>query len=107
MQGITDAPARFADDFGEDDFAFEYTVRSTDIDFGQHMNNVCYARLALDCLSAKEIASGKIKSAEIHFSAPSLEGERLRVYKKADGNALYICIKKPDGKTSALSKIVM
>ena len=46
MQGITDAPARFADDFGEDDLAFEYTVRSTDIDFGQHMNNVCYARLS-------------------------------------------------------------
>lgn len=107
MQGITDAPERFADDFGDEDFAFEYTVRSTDIDFGQHMNNVCYARLALNCLSAKEIASGKIKSAEIHFSAPSLEGERLRTYKKADGDAVYICIKKPDGKTSALGKIVM
>ena len=39
-EGITDAPTRFRDDFTDADFARNYTVRPTDIDFGRHMNNV-------------------------------------------------------------------
>lgn len=53
---ISDAPTRFRDDFTPDDFARNYTVRPTDIDFGRHMNNVAYIRVLLDCFSAKQIA---------------------------------------------------
>ena len=62
-----------------------YTVRPTDIDFGQHMNNVAYIRVLLDCFSAAQIASGKIASIEAHYAAPCLEGETLSVYRKPEG----------------------
>ena len=58
--GITAAPVRFRDDFAPEDFVRTYTVRPTDIDFGQHMNNVAYIRVLLDCFSAAELASGRI-----------------------------------------------
>ncbi len=45
--GITAAPVRFRDYFAPEDFVRTYTVRPTDIDFGQHMNNVAiYPRTA-------------------------------------------------------------
>lgn len=73
--GITAAPVRFRDDFAPEDFVRTYTVRPTDIDFGQHMNNVAYIRVLLDCFSAAQIASGKIASIEAHY-AGALSGRR-------------------------------
>lgn len=104
-EGITDAPTRFRDDFTDADFARNYTVRPTDIDFGRHMNNVAYIRVLLDCFSAKQIASGTIASIEAHYSAPCLEGETLSVYQKQDGDTVRIAIKKPDGKPAVLAAV--
>ena len=42
---------------------------------GRHMNNVVYIRLLLDCFSAKELASGMIRTIEAHYASPCLEGE--------------------------------
>ena len=104
-EGITDAPTRFRDDFTDADFARNYTVRPTDIDFGRHMNNVAYIRVLLDCFSAKQIASGTIASIEAHYSAPCLEGETLSVYQKQDGDTVRIAIKKQDGKPAVLAAV--
>ena len=103
--GITDAPTRFHDDFTLSDFVREYTVRSTDIDFGRHMNNVAYIRVLLDCFPAETIASGTISSIEAHYSAACLEGETLSVYQKQDGDTVCIAIKKADGKPAVLAAV--
>ena len=103
--GITDAPTRFHDDFAPEELVREYTVRPTDIDFGRHMNNVSYIRVILDCFSAKTIASGTISSIEAHYAAPCLEGEKLSVYQKQDGDAVYIAIKKENGKPAVLAAV--
>ena len=87
------------------DFARNYTVRPTDIDFGRHMNNVAYIRVLLDCFSAKQIASGTISSIEAHYASPCLEGETLSVYQKQDGNTVRIAIKKQDGKPAVLAAV--
>ena len=104
-EGITDNPTRFRDDFSPADLVREYTVRPTDIDFGQHMNNVAYIRVILDCFSAKEIASGKIESIEAHYASPCLEGGKLCVYQKEDGGTRRIAIKKADGKPAVLAAV--
>ena len=82
-----------------------YTVRPTDIDFGQHMNNVAYIRVLLDCFSAAQIASGKIASIEAHYAAPCLEGETLSVYRKPEGETVRIAIKKESGKPAVLAAV--
>ena len=48
MPGITDDPAWLEDDFTDEDVCGEFTVRSTDIDFGIHMNNIAFIRKFLD-----------------------------------------------------------
>ena len=103
--GITAAPVRFRDDFAPEDFVRTYTVRPTDIDFGQHMNNVAYIRVLLDCFSAAQIASGKIASIEAHYAAPCLEGETLSVYRKPEGETVRIAIKKESGKPAVLAAV--
>ena len=58
------------DELTQDELIYTHLVRATDIDMGRHMNNVVYIRLLLDCLPAKELASGRIKNPG--FFAPSL-----------------------------------
>ena len=103
--GITDAPTRFRDDFTPEELVREYTVRPTDIDFGRHMNNVAYIRVLLDCFPAKTIASGTIRSIEVHYAAPCLENEVLSVYQKQDGDTVRIAVKKADGKAAVLAAV--
>ena len=99
---IPETLQRFHEKFTEDDLFSRYTVRPTDIDLGHHMNNVAYVRLLLDCFTAKELASGRIQSVELHYSTPCFEGEELTVYKKTlDDDTCRIGIVKPDGKTAS------
>ena len=77
---IAEPPVRFHDELTQDELIYTHLVRATDIDMGRHMNNVVYIRLLLDCLPAKELASGRIKSIEAHYASPCLEGETLGVF---------------------------
>lgn len=103
--GITATPARFIDDFTPDDYSHSYTVRSTDIDLGHHMNNVAYVRAILDCFPAAVIAEGKISSMEVHYSAQCMENETLSVFIKDEGSTCRIALKKADGKLAILCAV--
>lgn len=104
--GIAEAPTRFDDDFADEHWVRSCAVRATDIDFGQHMNNVAYVRTLLDCFSAAELASGAIASVEVHYCAPCLEGEMLTVYKKpTEAGECRLAIKKADGKAAVLAAV--
>ena len=105
-QGITDAPCRFTDDFDESDLVGHYTVRSTDIDLGHHMNNVAYVRVLLDCFPAAVLDSGAVRSMEVHYSAQCREGEELSVYLKREGKLCRMAIKRPEGKTAILASVL-
>lgn len=103
--GITDAPTRFSDDFTSEELVRRYTVRSTDIDLGHHMNNVAYIRALLDCFPAAVLDSGKIRSMEVHYAAQCREGEELSVYLRREGALCCLAIKRPEGKTALLAAI--
>lgn len=98
--------ARFHDDFSEDDLRFVHKVYASDIDLGRHMNNVSYVRVLMDCFSAKEIASGRMKSVEIHYFAPCLEGDELAVYVKNEETQTRAAIKR-EGKIAAMACVKM
>lgn len=104
-QGIADAPTRFADDFDEGDLVRHYTVRSTDIDLGHHMNNVAYVRALLDCFPAAVLDSGAVRSMEVHYAAQCREGEELSVYLKREGALCRMAVKRPEGKTAILASV--
>ena len=103
MPGITDEPAWLEDDFTEEDVCGEFTVRSTDIDFGNHMNNIAYIRKFLDQFPSEKITGSVVRSIEIHYGHPCMEGKTLKIYRKSDREGIYrMCIRNSKGQTAAL-----
>ena len=103
---IAEAPARLHDDLTQDELVYTHLVRATDIDMGRHMNNVVYIRLLLDCFSAKELASGRVKSIEAHYASPCLEGETLGVFCRREDRLCRMAVRHADGRAAVLAQIV-
>lgn len=81
---------RIPDDYNEDEAYYEYIVRSIDIDVGGHMNNAAYVRAAIGSLSNAEIERLSPKRMCVIYKSPCFEGDKLRLYKREDGDRLYI-----------------
>ncbi len=88
---------KFKDEFTEDDFVYEKTVRACDIDLSHHTNNTKYCMMVLDSFSVKELEAMTLKELEIHYEAESLEGDTLRIYRKKVDDEWLFAIKR-DGK---------
>ena len=93
-------------DFSDGTELAPYTVRSTDIDFGGHMNNGVYPKVFLGEYSTKELKALNIKEMEISFRSPCFEGETLSVFRRQTETGTELGIFHPDGKCAALSRIV-
>ncbi len=83
-----------------------YTVRSTDIDIGRHMNNAAYIRAVFGAFTCAELEKINISDIEINFKAQCYEGDELAFYKRNCGGALEIIILRPDGKCAATIRLV-
>ena len=108
MRGDTvwDEPfTRLKDDFGEEDVFARYTVRSTDIDMGGHMNNVAYVRALAGSFSADEWEALHIREMEVHFKSPCYEGQELLLQRRERDGALELRM-SVEGKTAILARIV-
>ena len=93
-------PARFD---GTEPFA-SYTVRSTDIDLGGHMNNAAYPRALFGAFSVKELEAMQARSIDLIFRAPCYEGEKLDFYKKESEGVTDLRIARGD-ETVLLARI--
>ncbi|MBQ4092827.1 MAG: hypothetical protein IJC82_05905 [Firmicutes bacterium] len=107
MEHLTDVVCeepfiRFDDDFAAAETTGTYKVRSTDIDFGQHMNNVAYLRALFSSFSCEELDGMDINEVEIAFKAQSYEGDVLTIRRrKGDDGTDYVMIRE-NGDISAL-----
>ena len=70
------------------------TVRSTNIDFSHHTNNVEYVRLLLNTYSVDEILNNPIREIEVCYISQSFENDVLQIYKSTDGNKDILMIGK-------------
>ena len=101
-ESVCETPfTRVADDFCDADLCFTSTVKASDIDYGNHMNNVAYVRTMLDCFTTGELAALPIRSFEIRYGDPCHEGDPIAVYRKQTDTGYVFAIKKPNGKTAA------
>ena len=83
-----------------------YTVRSTDIDLGGHMNNAAYIRALAGAFSCKAWQDMDVRELEIAFRASCYEGDTLIWQKRDDGGTLSLRAALPDGKTVVLARIL-
>ena len=96
--------ARINPDFSGAEALGSYTVRSTDIDLGGHMNNVAYLRALLGTLSGQELARLPQGELEIVFRTPCFEGETLRVLRRPTETGWELAALKPDGTPAVFVK---
>lgn len=59
-----------------------YTVRSTDIDLGGHMNNAAYVRMIAGMFRVSEWNALPLREVEAHYRAACYEGDTLSVKKR-------------------------
>ena len=93
-------PARFD---GAEPFA-SYTVRSTDIDLGGHMNNAAYPRALFAAFSTKELEAMQARSIDLIFRTPCYEGEELTFYKREGEGVTDLRVARGD-ETVLLARI--
>ena len=87
---------RFSGDFSGDPFA-EYTVRSIDIDFEGHMNNIAYVRALFGLFSRRELEEMDPKEIDLHYKTACYEGDHLLWYKHEGAEGLQLCAKLENG----------
>lgn len=92
---------RVADTFTDAEPFATYTVRSTDIDVGHHMNNVAYSRAVLGSFSCAELAELNIREVDCIFRNQCFEGDVLTVQRRAgaSGGLDIRLAEASDGKT--------
>ena len=83
-----------------------YTVRSTDIDLGGHMNNAAYLRALAGLFPCGAWQGMNLRETEIAYRAACYEGDTLCWQKRGDGKTLALRAALPDGKTIALARLV-
>lgn len=80
------------------DEVYSRKMRVSDLDFNNHVNNISYIKLALDCFSSAELKALDIKSFEMYYLSQCYEGDTLTLYKKKYENGWYIeakCQERP------------
>lgn len=96
---------RFNDNFDDAKVSGIYTVKYTDIDTSNHMNNVAYIRAISGFFKELDIKQEKIKQMEISYKLQCYEGEKLTLKTKETENGIEIGIIKQDGNTAAVIAI--
>jgi hypothetical protein len=97
--------ARIKPDFSEAETLGSYTVRSTDIDLGGHMNNVAYVRAVYGLLSTEARRTAPQNEVEIAFRSPCYEGETLTGFCRKLADAWELGLIKPDGTPAVLVRM--
>ena len=64
----------------------QVSVRSTNIDFSRHANNVEYLRFIFNTYSVEELLSRPIKELEVNYVSQSYENDVLTVHKSTTGD---------------------
>lgn len=78
-------------DFSDAAVLGTYKVRSIDVDFIGHMNNISYVRAFLGCLSSKELRENPIRHFEISYVSQCFEDNTLEFRIRRTGKEAEVC----------------
>lgn len=98
--------ARLNKDFSDCQEIYRFSVRSTDIDLGGHMNNTAYVHRLLEAFSTSEQKKMNLQEVEVNFRMPCYEGDVLSLRKRQTEEGLELGLVRPEGSTALLAKLV-
>ena len=91
--GVSDF-IRLREEVCETDFVYNYQTVFTDIDCNKHVNNLSYARMALNTFTPEEFSEYSFSACEVHFVSQSYFGDIISIYKKKTQSGVYVEGKK-------------
>ncbi len=65
----------------------EITVRSADIDYCHHTNNISYVHYFMNQIGVDDLIERPVKAIEVQYAAQTHEGDKLDVYRCSSGSA--------------------
>lgn len=85
------------------DILDEIVVRSTDIDYCRHTNNISYVRYFMNQYKTEDLIDHPVRSIEVQYAAQTHEGDKLELYRcdteneeayviELDGSRVVSCI---------------
>jgi acyl-ACP thioesterase len=80
-------------------------VRSTNLDYCSHTNNIEYLRFILNTYAARTFEEREISRIEIHYGNQTFEGDEIAVFKHSDMQTEYFSLVS-NGKTAVDCMIV-
>jgi acyl-ACP thioesterase len=72
------------------DLIDEITVRSADIDYCHHTNNVAYVRYFMNQTGVDELIKHPVRTIEVQYAAQTHEGDKLSLYRCSSENEAYV-----------------
>ncbi len=99
------AYARIPENFSDCPEIGTYTVRSTDIDLGQHMNNSAYVRVMFGAFSCAQTDAMHLQEAEVSFRSPCFEGDTLSIRTRPADNGMDVGMVRADGTTAIAARL--
>ncbi|MBQ4382787.1 MAG: hypothetical protein II794_08640 [Oscillospiraceae bacterium] len=84
-----------------------YTVKSTDIDVGGHMNNTRYAYMVVSAFSTGELGSMEVREMEISFRHPAYEGQTLTLRRRDRQGAIELEAADSEGTTVMYARLLL
>ncbi len=105
-QSVEESYARVSDNFDDAEIIGDYTVKSIDIDLGQHMNNSAYVRAFVSMFSCEQLKEMNIKEIDIAYKAQSFEGETLTLKRLVCDSFVDYAMVKSDNTVCATLRIV-
>lgn len=92
-------------DFKDGEVLGSYTVRSVDIDYGLHMNNVAYVRAIEGLFTSEEWDRHDFRDFQIDYKKSCYEKDTLIFTCKEENGALYLRGALKDDSTIVLAKL--
>ena len=68
----------------------EITVRSADIDYCRHTNNVAYVRYFVNQIGVDDLIENPVRAIEVQYAAQTHEGDKLSICRCSSENEAYV-----------------
>ena len=72
------------------DLIDEITVRSADIDYCHHTNNIAYVHYFMNQIAVDDLIARPVKEIEVQYAAQTFEGDKLSVYRCSSESEAYM-----------------
>ncbi len=84
----------------EKEYCFTHTVKFTDLDTTQHMNNLAYVNMFINAFDSGFYANNSISNFTINYLDQCYENEQIKIYKNISEKKVTLIGEKESGKVA-------